>query len=75
MDKDENLRMEKIVLNYKIGYMKYNVDKLKFPMVTSLPPEIAVKMTDAIGNRHPRMGIERILTILEKDLIRIFSIE
>ena len=71
MSKKERTEQERIVLAYQINYMKYNVDKSKFPLVTSLPPEVAVELTNKIGEKHPKMLIKRILTILEKDLSKI----
>lgn len=68
LNKTERAEQARIVLAYQINYMKYNVDKSKFPLVTSLPPEVAVELTRKIGDAHPKMKIKRILTILEKDL-------
>lgn len=67
-NKKERAEMERIVLNYQIEYMKHNVDKDKFPAVMSLPPEIVVKLTNEIGNEHPKMHITKILGLLEKKL-------
>lgn len=68
MNKQERAELERKVLNYKIEYMKYNVNKDKFPLVMSLPPEIVVKLTNDIGKEHPKMHITKILGILEKKL-------
>ncbi len=68
MDRTERAEQERIVLDYQINYIKYNVDKKKFPLVTSLPPETVIKLVNKIGDEHPKMLIKKLLTILEKDL-------
>lgn len=66
-------KMNRMVLNYKISYMKNNVDKRKFPHVTSLKPEIAVELTDNMSKEQPGVNITKQLIILEKKLKKEYA--
>ncbi len=61
-------KMNRMVSNYKISYMKNYLNKRKFPHVTSLKPEIAVELTDEMNKDYPDTHITKRLKILEKKL-------
>lgn len=74
MNEEENAKIERAGLNYKIAYMTHNVDKKRFPLTTSLPPELVVRLTDEIGDFNSKMHIQKILIMLER-LLTILEID
>lgn len=63
-----DLELEKAVQNYKLAYLKNNVDSEKFPRVKSLPLDLVVKLIDSLGDEYPDMHVEDLLVILEEEL-------